>query len=148
MIATQSFACRDSDGFAHTIEAGRTHIVRDHEIVMRYPEAFAPEPSDRTGGPELRTHVSPAARRQRMAEQFDAIQRGDRAREERRFERPETRERRLFEEETERLLASLAPPEDRDVDDLCDLSDLYARRAEDHLAALDEAHGPVAPWRR
>jgi hypothetical protein len=166
MIATKSFAC-EYDGRRHEIRADISHIVADHEIVRRFPEAFAHTPEDDSGGPAVRTYThepgcrvtatveegrvarrDPGADRRRMAREYAATASRDRAARE--WESAAGREDRLFWQGTERLLASLAPPEDRDKDleDVCDLADWHARQWQDTLDAIDEAHGPFAAWRR
>jgi hypothetical protein len=125
------------------LTAGKSHIYdRDHEIVRRCPEAFEPEPSDEAGGPGVRTRPADAEVRRRFTRELAEIQREDRARE---VDGTSAREARWW-AATDALLERFRPAEDDDLEDVCDLSDFYARQALDELDAIDESWGPSAPW--
>jgi hypothetical protein len=159
ICCTRDFSCEDEDRVKH-FRAGTTWIDPSHPVFERFPQNFG---RSARAVSEIRTRVRPPGRtaavaeddwrdvtdRGRMAEQYAEFLREDRTHEAQRWETAATREDRLFWEGTEQLLDSLRPrQDDDDLDDVCDLSDFYADRAEQRLDAIDEAHGPFAAWRR
>jgi hypothetical protein len=143
---------------AEDVTAGRTRIAPDHPLARSHPRAFKPATTGPPDGvrtrdlAEMQERVRQSYERRVIANRMAEIEAEDRERESRekyrRYESASDRERRLFWEQTERVLAQHRPAEEPSSD-LYRIDFLLSEEEQAQLEQMDrDWGGERAPWNR